>query len=455
MKTVNFQYDVVVIGAGAGGLPAAIASTRQGAKVLLVDRNGYIGGNAVSGLPLLAFLDRKGRQVTAGLAQEFVDKLMERGASFGHRRCPMHNSVTVIQPDILKIIAFEMCREAGIDVLLHCETVCVDVENRRLKKVTVQGKGMRIEIEGKVFIDATGDGDVAYLAGASYEKGQANSGTLQPPTVMFTLGNVNHEKFFDYLEKNPDQLTYGDRVECGEGYDAAYFRSSRNHVFVGLRKLILELRAKGECPIDRDTFIYINSPNDGQVYVNSTRHLNVDATNVFDITRAEMDGHIQIGKLVEMLKKHVPGFEICYISNINPCLGVRETRRIMGIKRLTADRIVKGEVPEDTIALGSYKIDIHSGTDDSTVFTTLEDPFGIPYGCLVCRDIEGLMLSGRCISVDAEVLGSTRVMPTCMAVGEAAGVGAALAVKNNILPSEVNVSEVREILLKNRAILHL
>lgn len=455
MKTVNVKYDVVVIGAGPGGLPAAIAAARQGVKVLMVDRNGYVGGNVALGLPLLAFLDKKGRQVTAGIAQEFVDKLIAREACYGHRTCPMHNSVTVIQPDIFKIIALETCKEAGVDILLHCETVCVDVENNRLKRVYVQGKGMRIELEGKIFIDATGDGDLAYLAGASYEKGQAGSGVIQPPTVMFTLGNINHDRFFDYLEKNPDQLTYGDTIECGEGYDAAYFRESKNHVFVGLRKLIMELRAKGECPIDRDTFIYINSPNEGQIYVNSTRHLNVDATDLFDLTRAELEGHIQIGKLVDMLKMHVPGFENCYISNISPNLGVRETRRIMGIKKLTADRIIKGEISEDSIALGSYKIDIHSGTNDSTIFTALEEPYGIPYGCLVARDIEGLMISGRCISVDAEVLGSTRVMPTCMAIGEAAGVGAALAVKNNILPSEVNSSDVRKILLENGAILHI
>ncbi|HHV60702.1 MAG TPA: FAD-dependent oxidoreductase [Clostridiaceae bacterium] len=449
MDMMNLKYDVVVIGSGPGGLPAAIAAARQGAKVLMIERNSYIGGNAVSGLPMLAFLDKKGRQVTAGIAQEFIDKLIARKACFGHRLCPMHNSVTVIQPDILKIIAFETCKDAGVDILLHCEPVRVDVENRRLKRVFVLGKGDLFAIEGKVFVDATGDGDVAYMAGAAYEKGEV----LQPPTLMFTLGNLNHEKFFDYLEKNPDQLTYGGRIECGEGYDAAYFRASKNHVFVGLRKLIMELREKGECPIDRDTFIYINSPNEGQVYVNSTRHLNVDASNVFDLTRAVTEGHIQIEKLVDMMRKYVPGFENCYISNINTNLGVRETRRIMGIKKLTGDRIINGEVPEDTIALGSYKIDIHSGRDDSTILQILEEPYGIPYGCLVSKDIDGLMMSGRCISVDVEVLGSSRVMPTCMAIGEAAGVGAALAVKYNILPSEVNCQEVRKIIKDNGGIL--
>jgi hypothetical protein len=455
MKTINVNYDVVVLGAGPGGLPAAIAAARQGAKVLLVDKNGFVGGNATLGLPLLGFLDKQGRQTTAGISQEFVDKLVARGASYGHRTCPMHNSTTVIQPDVFKIVALQTCKEAGVELLLYCNTVSVEVENRRLTKVYVQGKGMQIEIEAKVFIDATGDGDVAFLAGASYEKGQADSGVLQPATVMFTLGNINHERFFDYLEKNPDQLTYGDKIHVSEGYDAAYFRENKNHIFVGLRKLLSELRAKGECPVERDTIIYINSPNDGQVYLNSTRHLRVDATNVFDLTRAGVEGHLQTEKLVELLKKHVPGFENCYISNITPILGVRETRRIMGIEKLTVDKIVKGEVTEDAIALGSYKIDIHSGVNDTTIFTALEEPYGIPYGCLVSKDIDGLMLSGRCISVDAEVFGSTRVMATCMAVGEAAGVGAALAIRDNILPSEVSPAEIRSILRDNGAILEV
>jgi hypothetical protein len=453
MRTYQLDYDAAVIGAGPGGIPAALALAGLGIKTLLVEKNGYVGGNAALGLPWLAFLDKKGRQVTGGQAQRFVDEMIKRGACYGHRTCPMHNSVTVIQPDTFKLVALEALKKAGVDLLLHGELIDAEVENGVLRRAVVFGKGNRVEVTAKIFIDATGDGDLAYLAGCSFEMGQKNTGALQPPTVMFTLGGVNEEKFFDYLEKNPDQLTYGDRIECGPGYDAAYFRGSKNHVFVGLRKLLYELRERGECPIDRDTLIYINSPNPGEVYVNSTRLLKVDATNIFDLTRGEIDGHLQIPKLIAVLKKYVPGFENCYLSNIAPSIGVRETRRFMGIKYLTSDHIVRGEIPDDTIALGSYKIDIHSSADDSTIFTALEGPFGIPYGCLVSRDLKGLMFSGRLISIDAEVLGSTRVMPTCMAIGEAAGVGAALAIQQNIRCADVNPEEVVKILLKNGAIL--
>lgn len=453
METKNMKYDVVVIGGGPGGIPAALAAARLGVKVLIVDRNGYIGGNAVTGLPFLGFLDKQGRQVVGGIAQEFMDSLAELDGAYQHRRCPMHNSVTIINPELFKIVAFEKCLEAGIKILLHCEIVDVTVENKTIKRISVMGKGSRIDIEAKVFIDATGDGDAAYLAGASFEKGQADTGVMQPPTVMFSLGNVDKERFFDYLEEHPEDTKCAESMECEDGYDADFFRSDPNHVFLGLKALIDRLREEGKCPISRDTFIYINSLNKDQVVVNSTRVLNFDGSDPVELSRGEIEGHLQIPKLVKMLQEYVPGFENCYINTINPTIGVRETRRIMGIKMLTIDEALRGAIPEDTIALGSYKVDIHSGTDNSTILSVLEGPYGIPYGCLISRDINGLMMSGRCISVDAQVLGSSRIMPTCMALGQAAGVGAALAVREGVYPSEVDYKKVVEIIKKDGAIL--
>jgi flavin-dependent dehydrogenase len=175
IKVVKMKYDVAVIGGGPGGIPAALAAARNGTKVLIIERLGYLGGNAASGLPLLGFLDKSGRQVVGGIAQEFVDRLIELGGAYGHSRCPLHNSVTVIQPDLFKLVAFEKCRDADVNLLLHCELTHVNIENRRISRVTVVGKGMQIDIEADVFVDATGDGDVAYLGGASYQKGKVGT----------------------------------------------------------------------------------------------------------------------------------------------------------------------------------------------------------------------------------------------------------------------------------------
>lgn len=453
MNTLKKAYDVVVIGGGPGGIPAAVAAARRGVKVLLVEKNGYLGGNLAIGLPLLGYLDKNGNQVTGGFAQELADTLMERNACYGHSRCPMHNSVTLYNHEVFKLVAFEKCLDAGVEILLHTEVIEANVENGAIKHLTLFGKGYRIEVEAKVFIDATGDGDVGYLAGAHYEKGQKGTGVMQPPTLMFSLGNVDLSKFHKFISDDPEQMILSDSFEVGRDYNPQHIMSTPNHVFVGLRKLFAELKAKGELPVDRDTFIYINSLIPGEVNVNSTRHLNVDGSNVFDLTRAEIEGHFQIPKLTEVLRKYVPGFENCYITRIFPTLGVRETRRIAGIKELTEDRIVACDIPDDTVALGSYIIDIHDGNGNGTIIKRLEKAYGIPYGCLVSRDISNLMLSGRCISMDAVVLSSARVMTTCMAIGEAAGVGASVAVNRNIKPADVDSKEVASILKENGAIL--
>jgi len=190
------------------------------------------------------------------------------------------------------------------------------------------------------------------------------------------------------------------------------------------------------------------------VHLNCTRHLGTDGSDVFSVTRAEIEGYLQIEEFTEVLKQHVPGFENCYISQIYPSLGIRESRRFSGIRRLTEKDLVEGHFDEETIGIGSYPVDIHAGDGLSTIFTKIP-AYGIPYGITVSNEIEGLMFAGRCASMDAVAMSSARVMPICMAIGEAAGIGAALAVKQNISPRDVNVAEVRKILLDANAILSM
>ncbi len=452
-KYATLNTEIAVIGGGPAGLSAAITAARMGKKVLIIEKNGFLGGNATLGLPLLGFLDLDGRRIVGGIAQEYVRRLTKRGQCFGHRTCPKHNSVTNIDPEGFKLLAIEMCREASVDLLLHLEACGVESENGKLKSVTFYGKGNEIKVTADLFIDCTGDGDVAYLADCSYESGQPETGVLQPPTVMYTLENVDTAKVYDYIEKHPEEMTYSATIDHRPGYDADYFRASPNHVFVGLAKIFERLRAEGKCPVERNTLIYIKSVNPGEVYVNSTRLLNTDATDIFDLTRAELDGQLQVAALTDMLREHVPGFENCFISSIAPSLGVRETRRFKGERVLTGDMLLDGEIPDDTIALGAYKIDIHSGTDRNTVFKTVKEPFGIPYGCLVSAEIENLMFAGRCASMDAASLASVRVMPQCMSMGQAAGTAAAMALEEGVLPKDIDVKALRQKLLADGAVL--
>lgn len=446
MKVEKLSYDVAVFGSGSGGLLAAVAAARLGVKVLLVEREGFLGGMMASGIPILGFLDIKHRQITSGLAEEVVDRLVARGGSYGITVDPHHNSLVTVQPADMRVVAIEMVREAGVDVIMHCDTVDAKVEGGVLKTVSIFGKGTRFDIDAKVFIDGTGDGDVGYLAGAQFEKGQKGTGALQPPTMLCSIGNVKFDRMWDYLDKHPE-----DHVDPVEWY-----RKEPSFAFVGFKTLYQRLKEEGKRPpINIPALICCSSMNEGQVFINGNRLSGTDASDIISLTKGEMDGQVLVPELVKMLKENVPGFEDCYLLYTNPSLGIRETRRFVGKKMVMVESAQNYEIPDDTIALAGYMIDIHSAVDDKSTFIKLDGPFGIPYQCLVSKNIDGLMMAGRCISVDARVYGSTRVMATCMNVGEAAGIGAALAVKQGISPADVSSDEVRGYLKKSGNILSI
>lgn len=446
MKLETLRYDVAVVGGGPGGIPAAIAAARQGAKVLLVEKNGFLGGNMTIGLPLLGYLDKDGNTVIKGIAQELVDAMTELGACSPHTWCPNHNSVTIMDEEVFKVVALQKCMEAGVEILLYTQVIDTNVENGELKSVTLFGKGRKMELEADVFIDATGDGDVGYMAGARYEMGQKGTGTLQPPTMMCTIDGVDLHKTIDYLDEHPEQMTMCKTHESYPGYDATYFRANfKHHVLVGFRKLLLELKADGVLPIDRDTLICITTLTEGRVNLNCTRHLGINGSDVKDLTRATIEGHFQNMKLIEVLRQYVPGFENARLVRFYPFLGIRETRCFHGMETLTEEDLLAGRIHDTAVGLGAYIIDIHAGDGSGTICKKVK-PYGLPYGMTVSADISNLMFSGRCASMDAVAMSSCRVMPPLMAMAQGAGVGAALAVKQGIKPGQVDVQEVRAIL---------
>ena len=453
MDNTILNCDVAVIGGGTAGVAAAIAAARNGASVLLVERNGHLGGGIVTGLPLLGYLDKQGRQVSGGFAQELIDRLAELHATYGHNRCPLHNSVTIIDPSITKKLLFDLCGEAGVKLLLHCEVVDALVEQGSIRQVKVVGKGISYQICAKVFVDCTGDGDMAYLAGACFALGQEDTGVLQPPSLLFKLAGYEEDEFFKYLQNHPEDLVPADSMNVSDGYDVEYFRSHPSYVFLGLRNTLKKMNDQGLSPFKRDTLIYINTMHRGEICINSTRVLDFDGSNPHDLTRGEQEAMEQVFLIHAFLREHIPGFANTYVSHINDSIGVRETRRFKGIKTLRVGEIMDGAIPEDTVALGSYKVDIHNGKGSTTILTDLMNPYGIPLGCLISDEIENLMFAGRIISMDAPTLASARVMPTCMCEGEAAGVCAAMAATSNVNPSAVDVAQVREKLLTNKAIL--
>lgn len=453
MNITSLTFDVAVIGGGPGGIPAALAAARRGAKVILVERNGHLGGNLVMGLPLLGYLDEQGRQIIGGIPQEFVDEMIAAGHSFGHERCPMHNSITLVHPEHFKLMLLQKCVDAGIELLFHSELTDAVVENSRLTAVRVTGKGTTVEIHARVFVDGTGDGDLAYLSGCRYEKGEDNCGIVQPPTVMFSLSNFDEEKFFCFLDAHPENMKQLPTVQIGPGYDTSLWRRTPTHVFVGMRAYLEELRQRENLPVLRENIIYINSTVPGKIFVNTVRVPGCDGSDLFSLSRGEVDGHLQIPGIIDMFKKYVPGFENVVLDSISPAIGIRESRRFAGMDRLVIDNVMAGVVPADTVALGGYKVDIHNGEGQGTILTPVKRAYGIGLGCLISADVDGLLLSGRCISMDSPSLGSMRIMPTCMAIGEAAGVCAAHAVKAGVSVRDVPAADVTADLLASGAIL--
>lgn len=444
------NYDVVVIGGGPGGLPAAIAAAREGSKTLLVERNGFLGGVAATGLPLLAFYDRTGTQVVGGIGNELVQRLGQVDATFdGAIPCPIHNSITPVNPFWLRIEAAKMCEEAGVDLLFSTEVEAVSVVDSRVTGVSLFSKGIKYTANTKVVIDSTGDGTAAYLAGAEYEMGQGEDARVQPVSLVFSLGNVDIDAVLEYLKSHPE--TFSNPPTYGVHYSLDYFLESRSFYFTGFEEFINQARENGEFDIPRDRVIFAKQPNSKEVVINAVRVSDVDPTDPRSMSRAEAIAHQQVATLVNFFKKYCPGFKDCFLTNIAAGTYARESRRIVGIKTLRDDAVNDSLVPEDTIALAGYNLDIHTGV--GIVLKPSKHAIGVPYGCLVSKNIDGLLASGRCISAKPYPLGLIRAMSTCFAIGEAAGTAAAMSVASNMKLADLDVSKLRARLSKNGAIL--
>lgn len=456
MSTKCFgEYEVIVVGAGPGGLMAAIAAGRMGKKTLLLENSAYLGGLAASGLPFLAFLDRTGRQVVGGIPQELVDRLKDVDGTLGHVKCPIHNSTTPVNHYWVRIVASEMCDEAGVDFILSTDILSVDVDNGRIRGLAFIAKGLKYTVAAKIIIDATGDGTVIHQAGAKYEIGGPDR-RCQPASMVFSIGNVDMEEFKQYIIAHPETFKLPDSY--GVSYSLDYFLDNcPGFYFTGFGEFIEKARENGEFTITRDRVILQTQPNKGEILVNASRLLNADPTDPISFSRQEVEGNRQIRMFMNFFRKYCPGFKNAFLANIHGGVGVRESRRMVGIKTMGKEYLDEKLVPDDTIALAGYNIDIHDNKDvnkgKGLYLQPVEHAVGIPYGCLVSENIDGLLASGRLISIDPYVFGLTRIIGTCLAVGQAAGTAAAQSIEDNVSPSRLDINKLRSILRKNGAII--
>jgi hypothetical protein len=447
----ELSYDVVVVGGGAGGLSAAVSAAREGAKTLLVERTGVLGGCAASGLTILGYLDKQGNRCLGGMPQEINDRLKAMDGATGHYRCPVHNSMSPLSAPMFKILAVELCREAGADILFNCDLTDVKLGQKKIEEVTIYGKCTDIHVKGKVFVDGTGDGDLAYMSGCQYTMGQDGTGTMQPSTLVFSMTDFDLERFFNWLDSHPDEV--GVKEEYAEGYNLEFFRNTPGHCLIGLTETIKMARAAGDFTIPRNQFIYIKTAIPEILANNTSRIINIDASDPFQLSAGIETGYVQVHEQIRFLRKYVPGFEQVKVCDISSTLGIRETRHFMGLRRLTKEEMFAYQQDSETIALCAYNVDIHAGHGDHIDLSPLEHAFGLPYGCFVARDIDNLFLAGRTLSVDSTVFAAARVMGPLIQASEGIGIAAAHCVKNRITPKDVDVGLIRAILQTKGAIL--
>lgn len=440
---VRYKYDVVVAGGGSAGLCAAIAAARTGADTMLIERHAFCGGNATLFLPLLSFLDQQGNEVIKGIAKEVIDRVIELGGCLGHGRDPLHISYTPVDPEIFKRVVIEKLEEAGVHVLLHTLIVGAQAENGRVSHMLTENKSGRAAIAGDWFIDATGDGDLAYFAGAPWEKGNAHGG-MQPATLMFRMGNVDLGETRLAIGSNPER--YGSDLIPPEHYVA-----NNQFIVVGMREALEDAKREGRFKLHNNRVIFITQPRKGEVAVNMTRIL-ADATNADDLSRAENQARKDVWEVERFLREYIPGFQDAYVIDTASRLGVRETRRIMGEYVLQGDDILKSRRFDDCITVASYPIDLHDPNGADCTLVHPEDTYDIPYRSLIPLEMKNMLIVGRCISATHEAHAAIRVMPIGMALGHAGGTAAALAHKHGLDDvRDVDVKELRSVLLEQGA----
>ena len=441
------QTDVLVVGGGPAGIGAAIGAAQAGARVVLAERYGFLGGNATAALvmPLMSFHTQRpvkargregsllptdhgrGEAVVAGVLAKLLERLIAAGGAIAPSLATGY--VVPFDPEWFKLVALELLDEAGVEVLFHAFASGV-IGGSSVEGAVFETKSGPLVVRAGVTVDCTGDADVAVQAGAPFEIGRAD-GLVQPMTLMFRMAQFERAAFQAYVEQHPGE-----------------WRGVH-----GLWELVRKATEAGELELPREDILFFATPHAEEVSVNSTRVTRVLGTDVWDLSYAEWASRRQMRQIAAFLRRYVPGFERAYVIQSGVNVGVRETRRIVGEYRLVAEDILGARKFDDAIARGAYPIDIHNPQGAGTVLKRLPpgEAYDIPLRSLLPRDVSRILVAGRCLSGSHEAHSSYRVMPIVMATGQAAGVCAALAARRRADPRDVPVREVRQELRRQKA----
>ena len=421
------RYDVVVLGAGPSGITAAVAAARMGARTALAERYGAVGGNLTLGniSPVLG-------SVAPGTMSDELRALLTKGHEEASP-APKHlGRAWHTDPEQAKGRLTQWLSAAGVDLYLQatlCQTV---LEGNRMRGAVVATPGGQGILYAACFVDATGDGTAAYLAGAECRVGRDSDGLAQPATLAFTLCDVDESRALAY---------YGgsDKVTMPDGKLKSY------------RELCREANARGDLPKNVSIVKLHRTLYPGERNVNATQANGYNTLDAAQIGKAELDLRGQIEQVTAFLRREVPGYARCRIALTPATLGVRESRRVMGDYVLADADVESGARFDDVVVHQAwFVIDIHNpaGSGQAEGKAKMAKPYDIPYRCLLPKGVEGLLTAGRCISGTHRAHSSYRVMGICMATGQAAGTAAAIAAKEKTLPRAVSAKQVQEALKK-------
>ena len=411
------SYDVIVVGSGPSGMGAAITSARNGAKTLLVEKCGRVGGISTSGM-MSHFVGYCGNKI--------YGEIIARAAKKNFFDCPETKETKYIDPEMLTLTYIEMLEEAGAKILLYTEFCDVVMENNTVRGIICHNKDGFSLFEASVVIDASGDGDVAYKSGAEYIKGREIDGKMQPVTLMFKIAGVD--------------------------MDRAVFPGSFE-TLVPTERGELQALAREILPHPAGHVLLYRSTLPGIVTCNMTNVVGIDGTSAEDLTRAEITCRKQMPAIVDFLREYAPGYENCYVIGSASLMGVRETRHFKGVKTLTEQEIADATQHDDYVVYDAhFNFDVHNisgaGLDKTGCQHkfTQQNGYTIPYGCLVPEKIDGLLLAGRNISGTHMAHSNFRAMPICVGTGEASGAAAAIAARSGRRPRDIDASEIRAII---------
>lgn len=420
-------YEVIVCGGGPAGLIAAVAAARNGARTLLIERYGFVGGMATSALvtPISEFRHRGAFHV-GGIPLE----LMRRAAELEGADVERDSGNYPVNDEILKLAAQRMLVEAGVTLLYHSWfSDCVVDDDGRLTHVIVQNKAGRVAYRAEVVVDCSGDADVVRAAGLPVTKDEV----LQPATLWFQLGGVDTDAL---------QHLFGDAV------NGVLPVSER------IRTRLAELHAAGEIPVFGGP--WINSFfHDGMVSINLLREA-TDASDPEWFSRTEVSLRETLHRLIEVFRREFPEFRDCWLAKSGIQTGVRETYHIVGEYHLVKDDVVNSKAFPDTVAKGAHVIDIHEPDSiDQSEFVHPKRAYNIPLRSLVPAGSVNLLTAGRSLSADGPGFGSARVMATCMAMGQGAGTAAALCARGGHAIGELDPTVLRTTLSDQGAIVDI